>query len=418
MSSKLDPTLLSRRRLLQIAGAGALASLGYAYHRGIRYPTIGLEPANPPSNFSYQGLTAQVSDLIEIPTRLVAVTPGYAFRAFAPEPELLLSASEDQNITVAVNNLALDAELVVEGEVTINEIRQGITRLLEINLKRNQQIRLSWSLPKLQDYLFASIGDSGGDQELGWCIHRAHQLGARFLLHLGDFNYQAGDYDNAVKQFHNSPIPCYVSVGNHDFHESGLIYSQFLQQLGPLNHHFSIGKTRFANIDTAANFLPYSAGNRGKLFDQLIHDNKKFNDTVAFTHRPLHDPLNANNENQENHDLGSQGERDWLISALKQANTKSLLSGHIHIYDRSNFDGIDNIIVGQGLGHQDLLINGDNSKMAIGQVNQDGVVDYTVAPLAMPMELHCHPRTDKVKTAVRAGQHPELIDFIDQQCKT
>ena len=149
-------------------------------------------------------------------------------------------------------------------------------------------------------------------------------------------------------------------------------------------------------------------------FDQLMHKNDQYNDTVTFTHRPLHDPSGA----QDAHDLGNEGEREWLIKALKQTNANTLLSGHIHIYDRSDFKGIDNIIVGQGLGHQDLLINGDHSKMALGQVNQDGVVNYTVAPLAMPLELHCHPRLDEVKKAVRNGDHPELIRSIDKQCTT
>lgn len=421
MSSSEPSRLLSRRRILQIAGAGMLAGVAYSYHRGVRYPTISLEPAAPPKQLSYTGLSAKVSNLIALPTHLMenllASTPNLAFRAYAPEPILQLNASADQNITIGVNNIAADAQLETDGDVSVNEVVNGISRKLQLNLKRNQQVRLAWKLPFLYDYKFASIGDSGGDKELGWCIKRANQLGARFLLHLGDLNYQPGDYDNAVRQFHNSPIPCYVAIGNHDFHQSGLIYSQFLNQLGPLSHSFSIGKTRFANIDTAASTLPYSAGNRGQMFDQLIRENNLFNDTVAFTHRPLHDPSGESNH-KGGHDFGREGERDWLINALKRTNTKTLLSGHIHIFDRRDFQGIDNIIVGQGLGHQDLLVNGDNSKIAIGQVNQDGIVDYRFEPLAMPMELHCHPRTEMVKKTVRNGRHSELIRFIDQQCNS
>ncbi len=418
MASHQSSNLLTRRRILQGTGLGLLAGVTYAYFRGVRYPTISLEPAMPPSRFNYSTLDAHVTDLIEIPTDLITTQANFAYRAFAPEPTLLLNAKEKQSITISINNIASDAVLKVSANLKVSEVTQGINRYLKLNLQSGQSISLSWKLPKLQDYQFASIGDSGGDKELGWCIQRAHALNARFLLHLGDFNYQAGDYDSAVRHFYDSPIPCYVSIGNHDFHESGLIYSQFLQQLGPLNHHFSIGKTRFANLDTAANTLPYSAGNRGTILNQLINDDNKPISTVAFTHRPLHDPINASKSAKDRHDLGSEGERDWLIKMLKQANIETLLSGHIHIFDRSDFQGIDNIIVGQGLGHQDLLVNGDNSKMAIGQVNQDGKVSYVFAPLAMPMELHCHPRTDVVKSAVRNGQHPELIDFIDDRCKT
>jgi hypothetical protein len=156
--------------------------------------------------------------------------------------------------------------------------------------------------------------------------------------------------------------------------------------------------------------LPYGAGQRGQLLERLASDNN-YADTVAFTHRPLHDPSEGSH-----HDIGSTGERDWLIASLKKIDAKTLLSGHIHIYDRSNFDGIDNIIAGQGLGHQDLLINGDASKMVLGHVDSSGAVRYTAEPLAMPMEAHCHPRIDPVKDSLRNGEHEALLIMLEEAC--
>lgn len=294
----------------------------------------------------------------------------------------------------------------------MSESIQGITRVLEISLASGTALELEWQLPVRNNYRFASIGDSGGQGELAWCIDRAKQLGAEFLLHLGDFNYAPGDYDNAIKLFNQAALPCYISIGNHDFHQDGGIYGQFLREIGPLNNHFSIGKVRFANIDTAANILPYAAGLRGKLFDQLIPETDNFNHTVAFTHRPLFDP-----DPEADHDIGSVGERDWLIESYRASGITTLLCGHIHIFHRGEFAGFDNIIVGQGLGHQDLLVADNNySKMMLAEVSANESVEYDFAPLAMPWSMHCHSRTDVVKDSLRDSPRAELVEQVDAAC--
>ncbi len=408
----------SRRTFLS-ASALALSGLGvglYSHRRGVRLPTLHWDPLAISPHFQITKLEAAYgSELIQ--TTALSSELDASFRAFAPEPSLTLISKRAQTLRLQINNVVLDAELEVRSannKLThqVQEEVDGTRRILSVNLKANQELNLSWKLEAQQSYSFASIGDSGGDKELAWCLQRAHALGARFLLHLGDFNYQAGDYARAIGLFNNSPLPVYVTIGNHDFHENGAIYDQFLREIGPLNNSFSIGKTRFANIDTAANFLPYAAGQRGALFETM-RQQADFTETVAFTHRPLHDPApEANNE----HDIGSRGERDWLVNALKQVGAPTLLSGHIHIYDRTKFDGIDNIIAGQGLGHQDLIVGRDYSKMAIGQVDHDGKVTYTTADLAMPMELHCHPRIDPVKKSLLGGPHNDLIERVNQAC--
>ena len=414
-----DPINKNRRKMLMVgAAASSLGIIGAAYSlkRGIRYPTLGLEPKPLPTQFlSSNNQTKLTSnDLIRLTDR---PDTSFALRAFSPEPSITIENREKTRLFLSINNVPLDAELTSNNSVrSIKETRNGINREIEIDLNTNESVNLQWRLPFSNDFSFASIGDSGGDKELAWCIERAHQLGAKFFLHLGDFNYQAGDYKRSVELFRNSPIPCYISIGNHDFHENGSIYPQFLSELGPLNHAFTIGKTRFANLDTAANVFPYSSGKRGKLISKLIHENQLVADTVAYTHRPLHDPLE-----DSSHDIGSIGERDWLIDALNQINCNTLLSGHIHIYHRSNFKGIDNIIAGQGLGHQDLLTKSDYSKMVVGHVERNGRVSYTTAPLSMPFELHCHPRSqsarDTLLTTEPKGLGAEISKRIEATCQ-
>jgi len=403
------PNHLNRRRILQLIGlSGAgMALSGYSLHRGIRFPALGWEPGAPADLIRVEDTRIKLEHCIPTPS----TDETLSLRAYAPEPSIILRSKEAARITFKINNIAADAELIQTPDKSVTEHSDGITRQIDADLKRNDTLILRWKLPLLKSYKFASIGDTGGGHELAWSIKRANALGARFLLHLGDFNYQNGDYERAIKLFKTSPIPCYVTIGNHDFHDNGNIYRQFLNEIGPLNNSFAIGPTRFANIDTAANFLPYSAGHRGHLFKQLIQSRDDYIDTVAFTHRPLHTP-----PEDDTHDIGSRGERDWLINALNSAKVTTLLSGHIHIYNREQVQGITNIIAGQGLGHQDLIVNQDYSKIIIGQVNHQGKVDYLAESLSMPMNLHCHPRINSVKQSLIDAPHYDVIRRIDKEC--
>lgn len=416
--SYTEPNALSenavkkRRQFLKLIGVGGLATGTYSYFRGIRIPPLIWEPGALPTRFTAKGSQFESSDVIQSKAQVIA-DADISFRAFNPEPTINIRFREPSILRLSVNNIALDAvlQLNTKNQQRITETIDGITRIIEINGNSKHPIELKWQLSKSNDFRFASIGDSGGDQELAWCIQRAHALGAKFLLHLGDINYQASDYRTAIRLFNQAPIPCYVSIGNHDFHDVGPQHTQFTDDIGPLNHQFIVGKTRFVNFDTASNTLPYSAGHRGRLFDQIIASQKQLN-TVAFTHRPLFDPRVG-----ESHDIGSDGERDWLIDMLHKTQTSTLLSGHIHTFARNTVHNIDNIVVGQGLGHQDLLTNSDYSKIAIGEVSASGDVKFKFLPLSMPMEMHCHPRSDMVKQSITDPAHAATLVDIETACK-
>lgn len=401
---------LPRRAFLLSLLGGSAATLAYSAYRGVRLPTLDWDPRDPATAVEVDnGLRALLNDLI-------LVTPEdnteiAHFRAFAPEPTLNLTCASGGKKKLLIRNLASNATIECsDPEALVSHTIDGITHTVELEFSAQQQLELVCRLPQTDSYSFAAIGDTGGDQELAWCLQRGHQLGADFFLHLGDFNYQPGDYRRAIDLFNQSPIPVYVSIGNHDFHEDGSIYDQFLSEVSPLNHAFTLGKTRFINLDTAANFLPFGAGSRGALVDTLKQDTTSAH-SIAYTHRPLYDPLPGSH-----HDLGSDGERDWLIATLHELGVKTLISGHIHIYDRREVQGIDNIVVGQGLGHQDLLTNSDYSKILLGQVNAEGEIQLELAPLSMPFELHCHPRNEPVKESLRGGEHDAMMQVVDEAC--
>ena len=400
-----------RRHFLKLLSVTGFATATYSYFRGVRIPPLIWEPNSLPTRFSIDKAAFHTSGVIQTKAQVIRAA-DISFRAFTPEPTIEVRTIDHSALRISVNNIAQDAVLILnqEGEDSVSESIDGITRTIDISTIASKPIILHWQLVNLKEYRFAAIGDTGGDQELDWCIRRANALGARFLLHLGDINYLANDYPSAIKLFNNAPIPCYVSIGNHDFHDSGPQYKYFTDDIGPLNQQFILGKTRFVNFDTASNTLPYSAGNRGQLFEELITDQNQIN-TIAFTHRPLFDPRES-----ESHDMGSAGERDWLINNLRRANVTTLLSGHIHIFARDTIKGIDNIIVGQGLSHQDLLTNSNFSKMAIGNVGESGDVRFEFLPLSMPMEMHCHPRTDEVKQSITDPAHTATLTKIEAAC--
>ena len=406
-------TFGKRRFFLRLAGLSSLSVIIYSYFRGIRMPPLMWEPSENSATTEYDGISIQGFDLIKT-HRQVIENVDVAFRAYTPNPSLKIDSIKKTTTRLSVNNIHGDAKLKFDPDsnVQINETVNGITRDIELTFTEPASIHLAWKLGDKSKYRFASIGDTGGSQELAWAIQRANDLGAEFLLHLGDFNYQDSDYASAITIFNKAPIPCYVSIGNHDFHDNGIQYQHFLNDIGPLNYQFSIGKTRFVNLDTAASTLPYASGFRGKLMQKLIAEKNQYTTTIAFTHRPLFDP-----QVNSDHDIGSVGERDWLVKSLKKANITTLLSGHIHIFHRRNFDGIDNIIVGQGLGHQDLITNSDYSKIAIAKVNSSGDVEFEFMALSMPMEIHCHPRTDVVKESLANAKHADLIHSIASACE-
>ena len=192
--------------------------------------------------------------------------------------------------------------------------------------------------------------------------------------------------ESAIKQFTNAPMPCYITVGNHDFHDDGLIVDKFLDDIGPLNHAFTIQNLRYVNIDTAASFMPVSGGKRATLVKSLVKDTHEYDDTVTFTHRSFYDP-----RPDEDHDFGNVWEKNWFVESLKRAKINTLLAGHIHSYFDTTSEDIRIIIAGQGLGHEDLIYKKQVAKIVVGKVSAGQAVEYRTEDLAMPIELHCHP---------------------------
>ena len=311
-------------------------------------------------------------------------------RAFAPQPEIDLDMHAS-SLQLKLGNIAPAAELQIEAKngIDVQEQINGIERLIEINDATNNDansIRLSWHLPEQERVRFAVIGDTGGGRELDWCIQRAHQLQAGFLLHLGDFNYSAGEYESAIEKFNDSPLPIYITIGNHDFNDSGLVYQKFRQQLGPMNNSFVVAGTRFVNIDSAASFFPPYAGNRGSLIKQLRATSEELSDQVFFTHRPFVDTREGHH-----HNMSGLGEIEWVQRAMHDLEVQHLLCGHVHRSSGIEVNGIQQWIAGEGLGFEDIRNQKQVAQILIGEASTSRKLSFKWHPLEMPWADHTSP---------------------------
>lgn len=372
----------SRRHFLLTGGL--LGGGAYINKRGLRFPRLGFEPR--PLVFEKDTQQGRIAL-----HNCSFISQGEDnLRAFAPNPKIVVD-THSSSLELQISNIAPAAQLTINANsgVGVQEEITGIKRKVKIDNAAGdstQSISLSWHLPNHEQVRFAVIGDTGGGTELGWCIERAHQLQATFLLHLGDFNYSAGEYDSAIEKFNNAPLPIYISIGNHDFNDSGLVYQKFRQQLGPMNNSFIVANTRFVNIDSGANFFPPYSGHRGALIDQLRSTNTEFSDQLFFTHKPFIDTREGHH-----HNISGLGEIDWVQQAMHELGVRHFLCGHVHRSSAIEVNGIQQWTAGEGLGFEDIRHQKQTAQILIGEASASKELSLAWHPLEMPWSDHTSP---------------------------
>lgn len=386
---------MKRRSVL--AGAIGLGGIAlYTTQRGLRYPRITFEPRDVDSQLETPTAAFKLTDLIIVKDRTGSTNTTLKFRAYAPEPKLEIKVLASNNLKLNIQNISPEAKLNVLGKniKLVDEHISGLSRELTIESNQAQTIQLDWRLDWEDGFDFALLGDTGGGDELDWSIKRAHELGAKFLLHLGDFHYTEGEYDLAITAFNTAALPCYISIGNHDFNDNGLVYQQFLDQIGPFNSWFAIAGTRFINLDTALSFFPASAGHRGGFMRQLANAQNNFTDQVIFTHRPIKDP-----RPNDDHHLTGIGEIEWVGKMARAVGAKTYFNGHVHHSAELDTQGLHQYTIGEGLAHEDLVLQKQVAQLLIGRVQAGKTVSYQWQDLSMPWSAHTSP-THEVKLRV------------------
>ena len=358
---------------------------------GLRYPPLQFEPDPAPRSVL---LDSGVTVLADGAFYKGVSNESLIFRAFQPEPGLEIGVSS-QPLTVVVRNIHPEATLESESLLDGIELVNGLERRLQLPALA-QPIKLSWRFPERDQYRFVAIGDTGGARELAWLIARAHELRADFFLHLGDISYTTGDFYSGLQHLNRALIPTYISIGNHDYHDSGRsVHQTFINEFGPLNYWFDLGRVRFVNLDTAADSFPPHLGPRGRLIKalpELGQGEARFDDYVVFTHKPLTDPRNEKNP-EHDHAVNGPGEASWIHKQLLRRGITSLLAGHVHMAADYDDQGLRTLMSGLGLAHTDLLPQAPIAKLVVGSWRPGERVEYQWRTINMPIDRHCHPRT-------------------------
>lgn len=418
-------TPFSRREFLgYLALVGAGVGANALAMRGMRIP-LALEPRRAPhvARHPDRGFAVHGNDAFPLAIHEDAL----AWRAFAPEPVLRIEG----DFKVTLDNVHPLAALDVSGSGIISEEKvTGLMRAVTGNSAKGA-LTLRWRVPFAQSYRFAAIGDTGGDRELAWALQRAKQLGAQFLLHLGDLYYQPNDDLNVARTLSSAPLPTYATIGNHDLPQNfdDELSNWFETGVGPRNASFSLGGVQFINLDTAADTIPWSGGARGTLLRQIapLQNNPGIRDYVVFTHRPVTD-LRQNNGQSTDHNIKNWGENAWLHGELLGRGVGAVINGHIHSSLEEDDRGLRTYIAGEGLAHLDIVASqgaigwfdtpGNRvAQILIGEVIPQAPVRYHWDALAMPLSVHCSQRLREDMAKI-PGHFDELLVHLETACNS
>ena len=354
-----------RGKILLVLGVSLGGFLGLGWFAfGLRLPPLQWEPADRPTQLE----SATQKYFVEAQGAYFVrqEEDTMVFRAFVPEPTLVVTAKEALTAKVVVQNLS---PKLTSSPVPASKV-DGLTRSYEFPVTPGEGLLIMPRFPVEQDsFRFAAIGDTGGESELQDAIDRAEAFDVDFLLHLGDIEYIEGGMGRAALILNQANIPTFAAIGNHDFHDGlRLIHRDFTELIGPRNAEFIFGGVQFLNIDTAADTYPASAGSRGKLLSsktERADAKSKARELVVFTHRPLDDPRPG--KEIDGHALGSEAERTYLADIFKTLDVDLLLHGHIHQSIAFEEEGIPAYIVGNGLRLEEVNSSQAQPSLLIGE---------------------------------------------------
>ncbi len=387
----------------------------YGQHRVVRYPSITVDPAPRPT-----GLVLASGLEIEARGGYLKVSMGTRFRAYQPDMHLRIHGAEPvERHIIQVENIHPDANFswTEDSLATVLEKKHGLLREVElIGLRAGEVLKLSWTFPEKPAYRFVAIGDTGGDEELSWGLIRASDLGADFVLHMGDSYYEEAEVAGVGMRLNQSNIPVYTANGNHDFlGPGGSAIEQFLNNVGPLNARFSLLGTCFINLDTGSFMYPPHKGARAALLAAEVVNQQRAparcTNTIVFTHKPVLQDFEAEFQQRKHSLYGYDAQR--IINRLQQLNKLTLLAGHIHNDFSFEQDGFKTYVTGSGLAHKDILRGGHYARVLVGDVRADKPVKLEWALNAMPMEYHC---SKKIYKAFKQIESP-LAKVLNDACR-
>ncbi|MBL6974927.1 MAG: metallophosphoesterase family protein [Deltaproteobacteria bacterium] len=220
-----------------------------------------------------------------------------------------------------------------------------------------------------QKFRFAVYGDSRSDPvSHGAVAQSIIQSEPALVLNMGDIvgngerpQYKEQHFDPSRQLGHHVPI--YVSIGNHEWKEAEALgeldvpnFREYLafpvvpeHRIGELSYSFTFGDAFFIaldnTIDGADIFFPLGDAEMPLakwLREQAESDEaKKAKWRFAFMHYPPASPCHEDWMNMA-------ATRDHVIPLLRANGFHALFAGHVHDYERQDWDGFPVIVSGGG----------------------------------------------------------------------
>ncbi len=190
-------------------------------------------------------------------------------------------------------------------------------------------------------YTFLVFGDPRGHPErLAAALERAR--GDLFGLCLGDLvaDGDPASFERVAGILADSPLPVYLTVGNHDLEHGGR--RTFRRLFGPENQTFDVGADRFVLLDTAADH-PYLGDTRIEWLDHVLSAPDARYRFVAF-HTPPLDPRPG-----RSHRIRWPRLREGLLAVLGARHVSVVFASHIHDYVQTVYKSTPYVVTG-GLG--------------------------------------------------------------------
>jgi 3',5'-cyclic AMP phosphodiesterase CpdA len=238
---------------------------------------------------------------------------------------VLLQNLVPDNTTIASNN---DISLTIEDNL-----------LLRIELIPNHhRVWINASFDSDDSALeFVVLGDSqgyqGGIQETTTALK---SFSPDFLFHCGDLTPFGLDtqYREVSRALDNSSVPVFTTAGNHDVRMDG--GSRYMDWFGSSTYSFESKSVHFSIFNTSKTTI--SESEFQWLVDDLNTTSKALK--VVFTHIPPFDPRPG-----RNHTL-PETIASRLMTLFEQTGVDYVFSGHIHMFNKTNINGVTYIITG------------------------------------------------------------------------
>jgi hypothetical protein len=207
--------------------------------------------------------------------------------------------------------------------------------------------------PDTSFFRFAFYGDTQTGDRVAQAISAPQMIAdgilssnPKFVIFTGDAAFRGGNYAMWGSQFFAPSasmfysVPLFFAVGNHELGDPFWAGTFFYWPSNPGTwYSFDYGNAHFAVIDTDADFSPGSAQ-----YEWIVSDLAGASKTwlfVSFHHPPY-------SSSAEEGQLITAAVRQFLVPLFETYGVDMVLNSHVHLYERSEKNGIYYITSGGG----------------------------------------------------------------------